>query len=120
MTRIPAGFGGVVQDDWPRPRGWAPTQRLEALDVSTLPGVGATMAKRLRAFGIRTVHDLLMHAPRRYERAVDEVPISKLGLAEGEVAIEGRVVSSRARPLRGRRTLVTAVVRDDSGGQVSA
>jgi ATP-dependent DNA helicase RecG len=114
------GFSGVVQDDWPRPRGWLPAERLDVLDVSTLPGVGPTMARRLRAFGIETVRDLLLHAPRRYERAVDEVPISKLGGTEGEVAIEGRVVSARTRPLRGRRTLVNAVVRDDSGGQVTA
>jgi ATP-dependent DNA helicase RecG len=114
------GFSGVVQDDFPRPRGWAPAERLDVLEVSTLPGVGPSMAKRLRAFGIETVRDLLLHAPRRYERAVDEVPISKLGLAEGEVAVEGRVVSARARTLRGRRTLVTAVVRDGSGGQVTA
>ncbi|HEX4525767.1 MAG TPA: ATP-dependent DNA helicase RecG [Gaiellaceae bacterium] len=115
-----AGFTGVVQHDWPRPRGWTPPQRLDSLDVLTLPGVGATLAKRLRTFGIRSVRDLLFHAPRRYESAVDQVPIAKLGLTEGEVAIEGRIVSARARPLRGRRTLVTAIVRDDSGGQVSA
>jgi ATP-dependent DNA helicase RecG len=115
-----AGFTGVVQHDWPRPRGWTPPQRLDALDVLTLPGVGATLAKRLRTFGITSVRDLLFHAPRRYESAVDQVAIAKLGLAEGEVAIEGRIVSARARPLRGRRTLVTAVVRDESGGQVSA
>ena len=120
MTRMHAGFSGVVQHEWPRPRGWAPPQRLETLDLATLPGVGATLAKRLRTFGIRSVRDLLFHAPRRYESAVDQVPIAKLGRAEGEVAIEGRIVSARARPLRGRRTLVTAVVRDSSGGQVSA
>ena len=120
MTRMHAGFTGVVQRDWPRPRGWAPPQRLDTLDVMTLPGVGATLAKRLRTFGIQSVRDLLFHAPRRYESAVDQVPIAKLGLADGEVAIEGRIVSARARPLRGRRTLVTATVRDESGGQVSA
>ena len=120
MTRMHAGFTGVVQHEWPRPRGWAPPQRLDALDVLTLPGVGATLAKRLRTFGIQSVRDLLFHAPRRYESAVDQVPIAKLGSAEGEVAIEGRIVSARARPLRGRRTLVTAIVRDSSGGQVSA
>jgi ATP-dependent DNA helicase RecG len=120
MTRMHTGFPGVVQHDWPRPRGWSPPQRLDTLAVATLPGVGATMAKRLRGFGIQTVRDLLFHAPRRYESAVDQVPIAKVGLAEGEVAIEGRIVSARARPLRGRRTLVTATVRDCSGGQVSA
>ncbi len=118
MTRMHAGFTGVVQHEWPRPRGWAPAHRLDTLDVSTLPGVGVTLARRLRGFGIETVRDLLFHAPRRYESAVDQVPIARLGEAEGEVAIEGRIASARARPLRGRRTLVTAIVRDDSG-QVS-
>jgi ATP-dependent DNA helicase RecG len=114
------GFAGVVQHDWPRPRGWTPPQRLDALDVSSLPGVGPTLAKRLRSFGISTVNDLLQHAPRRHESAAEQVAIAKLGLTEGEVAIEGRIVSARSRPLRGRRTLVTAAIRDSSGGQVSA
>src|SRR2546425_319319 len=48
MTRMHAGFTGVVQDSWPRPRGWAPPHRLDLLDVNTLPGVGPTLAKRLR------------------------------------------------------------------------
>ena len=115
MTRLHSGFTGLVQNDWPRPRGWMPPHRLDALDVATLPGVGVTLGKRLRTFGIQSVRDLLFHAPRRYESAVDTVPIAKLGQAEGEVAIEGRIVSARSRPLPGRRTLVTAVVRDDAG-----
>jgi ATP-dependent DNA helicase RecG len=115
------GFTGVVQHDWPRPRGWTPPQRLDALAVSTLPGVGPTLARRLRAFGISTVRDLLDHAPRRHESAAEQVSIAKLGLVEGEVAIEGRIAGARLRPLRGRRrTLVQAVVRDGSGGQVTA
>ncbi|HEX3805704.1 MAG TPA: ATP-dependent DNA helicase RecG [Gaiellaceae bacterium] len=120
LTRMHPGFAGVVQHDWPRPRGWTPSQRLDALDVSSLPGVGPTLAKRLRSFGISTVNDLLQHAPRRHESAAEQVAIAKLGLTEGEVAIEGRIVSARSRPLRGRRTLVTAAIRDSSGGQVSA
>jgi ATP-dependent DNA helicase RecG len=120
VTRVHAGFTGVVQREWPRPRGWSPPHRLDTLDVSTLPGVGPTLAKRLRGFGITTVRDLLFHGPRRYESAVEQVAISDLGRGEGEVAIEGRIVSARARRLRGRRTLVTAAVRDESGGQISA
>jgi ATP-dependent DNA helicase RecG len=120
MTRVHPGFTGVVQHHWPRPRGWTPPRQLDRLDVSSLPGVGPTLAKRLRAFGISSVGDLLDHAPRRYESAAEQVPIAKLGLAEGEVAIEGRIVSARARPLRGRRTLVNAAVRDESGGQITA
>jgi ATP-dependent DNA helicase RecG len=122
-ARAHTGFAGLVQapdgDAWPRPRAWARPERLAA-GVDSLPGVGMTLAKRLRAFGIETVDDLLQHAPRRYEDAAEEVPIARLGLTEGEVAIAGRVVSSRSRPLRGRRSLVSAVVRDGSGGAISA
>ena len=121
MTRAHTGFAGVVQDRWPRPRGWTSPERVGTLPATTLPGVGQAFAKRLRVLGIDTVGDVLAHAPRRYESAADEVPIAKLGLAEGEVAIEGRIVSARSRPLRGRRTLVTAAVADGSGGgQISA
>jgi len=58
------GFAGVVQSSWPRPRGWTPPQQLDALDVQTLPGVGPTLAKRLRGFGIASVRDLLRGGTR--------------------------------------------------------
>ncbi|HTR33887.1 MAG TPA: OB-fold nucleic acid binding domain-containing protein, partial [Gaiellaceae bacterium] len=105
----------MVQNEWPRPRGWTPPERVAAQSVTTLPGVGPTLAKRLRALGIESVGDLLAHAPRRYESAAEEVAISSLGTTEGEVAIEGRIVSARSRPLRGRRTLVTATITDGTG-----
>src|SRR6266853_4362172 len=58
-----------------------------------------------------TMRDLLEHRPHRYESAVDEVPIARLGGSE-EVAIVGEVLNVTKRPLRGRRTLVTARVSD--------
>jgi ATP-dependent DNA helicase RecG len=109
-----AGFGGVVQHEWRRPRGWTPPARVDELPVTTLPGVGATLARRLRALGIETVRDLLLHRPRRYERAVDEIAISQLW-GDEEVAIAGEVVDVRTRRLGGRRSIVTAKVRDDTG-----
>ncbi|HEX5449265.1 MAG TPA: OB-fold nucleic acid binding domain-containing protein, partial [Gaiellaceae bacterium] len=120
MTRMHPGFTGVVQRDWPRPRGWRPPQYLDGLEVQTLPGVGPTMARRLRGFGIGSVRDLLSHAPRRYESAVDTISISQLGTSEGEVAIEGRIAGVKSRPLRGRRTLISALVTDESGGSITA
>src|SRR5579871_2689606 len=116
-----AAFAGDDEGgSWPRPRGWTAPERLLELDVATLPGVGPTLSKRLAAFGIRTIRDLLLHGPRRYESAAERVPISRLGLSDGEVAIEGNVLSVRSRPLRGRRSLVSAVVADGSGGQITA
>ncbi len=109
-----AGFAGVVQNEWPRPRGFQAPERLDELAVTTLPGVGATLGKHLRALGIVTVRDLLLHRPRRYERAVDEIAISQLW-GDDEVAIAGEVVDVRTRRIGGRRTIVTARVKDDSG-----
>ena len=108
------GFAGVVQDEWRRPRGWAAPEVVGALAITTLPGVGAALAKRLRALGIETVRDLLLHRPRRYERAVDEIAISQLW-GDDEVAIAGEVIDVRTRRLAGRRSIVTARVRDASG-----
>jgi ATP-dependent DNA helicase RecG len=118
MTRMHAGFAGMDQDRFARPRGWAsPVDRLQ-VGAETLPGVGATVAKRLRALGIETIGDVLLHAPRRYERAADEVAISQLW-GDDEVAIAGVVRDVRSRRLRGRRTIVTARV-EDADGSISA
>src|SRR3954464_2628948 len=114
MTRAHAGFTGVVQHEWLRPRGWVAPQHVAGLGIDSLPGVGATLAKRLRALGIETVLDLLQHRPRRYELAVDEVAISQLW-GDEEVAIAGVVQDVRTRRLGGRRTIVTARIKDASG-----
>jgi ATP-dependent DNA helicase RecG len=84
------------------------------MGIDTLPGVGAALAKRLRALGIETVLDLLQHRPRRYELAVDQIAISQLW-GDEEVAIAGVVQDVRTRRLGGRRTIVTARIKDASG-----
>jgi ATP-dependent DNA helicase RecG len=108
------GFAGVVQNEWPRPRGFQAPEQLDALPITTLPGVAVTLARHLRALGIVTVRDLLLHRPRRYERAVDEIAISQLW-GDDEVAIAGEVVDVRTRRIGGRRSIVTARVKDDTG-----
>ena len=113
MTRMHAGFTGVVQHEWPRPRGWAPPQRLDALDVHDAARASARRSRsgcaRSASSRCATCSSTLPVATRaRSTRSRSRSSAS----AEGEVAIEGRIVSARARPLRGRRTLVTAIVRD--------
>jgi ATP-dependent DNA helicase RecG len=114
MTRMHTGFAGLVpaEDALRRPRAWARPERLDSA-VDTLPGVGPTLTRRLRKLGVATVGDLLFHRPRRYESAADEIAISQLW-GDDEVAIAGVVTSARSRR-RGRLTIVTAQVRDDSG-----
>jgi ATP-dependent DNA helicase RecG len=116
-TRAHPGFAGLAASELLRPRGFGRPERLD-LGVDTLASVGPTLARRLRALGIETVRDLLFHRPRRYERAVDEIPIAELW-GDDEVAIAGVVRDVRSRRLRGRRTLVTARL-DDGSGSISA
>ena len=79
MTRMHTGLAGVVRGRRPgraRAAGRVPSGSSCALD--TLPGVGASLAKKLRPLGLETVGDLLLRRPRRYEAAADEIAISQL------------------------------------------
>ena len=110
-TRRQTAFAGLDQPPaWPATRGRPRPQRLEA-SLDSLPGVGATLKRKLAGIGISTVRDLLEHVPRRYESAAEEIPIAQLH-GDEEVVIVGDVLNVSKRPLRGRRTLVTARVTD--------
>jgi ATP-dependent DNA helicase RecG len=109
-TRPQTVFAGLDPPAaWPPPRGRPRPERL-ARELDVLPGVGVTLKKRLAKLGLRTVGDLLEHAPRRYESAADEVAIASLGGAD-EVVITGEVLNVSARR-RGRLRIVTARVSD--------
>jgi ATP-dependent DNA helicase RecG len=113
LARRQTVFAGLDRPQaWPvTPRGHRP-QRLD-LPLETLPGIGATLRRRLAGLGLETVRDVLEHRPRRYESAADEVRIVDLPRDE-EVVIAGEVLNVEKRPLRGRRTRVTARVSDGS------
>ncbi|MGH2901234.1 MAG: DEAD/DEAH box helicase, partial [Solirubrobacteraceae bacterium] len=70
-----------------------------------------TLKRRLAKLGLETIGDLLEHVPHRYESAAEEVPIAALH-GDEEVVIVGEVLNVSKRPLRGRRTLVTARITD--------
>jgi ATP-dependent DNA helicase RecG len=91
------------------------TPRVPALEqpVTTLPGVGPTIASRLQRLSIHTVQDLLFHLPARYEDRTRVVPIG--GLRAGDRAvIEGELQHVEVA-YRRRRSLL-AHLRDGSGG----
>jgi ATP-dependent DNA helicase RecG len=78
--------------------------------------VGGKTAKALeRAFGMRTVEDLLSHYPRRYARRGELTEISSLPLGE-PVTIVAEVTGIAERPMKNRRgTLVEARISDGKG-----
>jgi ATP-dependent DNA helicase RecG len=113
LARRQTVFAGLDQ-----PRAWPRTLRAprpERLDASldTLAGVGVGLRRKLAGLGLETVRDVLEHSPRRYESAADEVRVADLRPDE-EVVIACEVLDVRKRPLRGRRTRVTARVTDGS------
>ncbi|HZR96198.1 MAG TPA: ATP-dependent DNA helicase RecG [Gaiellaceae bacterium] len=114
MTRLrrQTVFAGLDQPEaWPPTRGRPRPERLER-ELDVLPGVGATLKRKLAKLGLVTLRDVLEHRPRRYESAVDEVPIAALGGPE-EVAIAGEVLNVSARR-RGKLRIVTARISDGS------
>jgi len=110
-ARRQTAFAGLDRPQaWPATRGRPRPQRLEA-SLDSLDGVGVTLRRRLAKLGLETVRDVLEHAPRRYEAAADEVAIAELR-GDDEVVVAGEVLNVSKRPLRGRRTLVTARITD--------
>lgn len=83
--------------------------------ISQLNRVGETVEKQLHKLGIKTVQDLLLYYPFRYEDYSNVVPISDLEIGK-QVTIQAQItkISSRYNP-RSRRVIVEAQVADESG-----
>ncbi|MEM6733844.1 MAG: hypothetical protein AAF658_19945, partial [Myxococcota bacterium] len=86
-----------------------------ALDTSVqwIKGVGPRVAELLGQRGIRTVHDLLLFLPRRYEDRSGARRIADAPVGRG-VVVEGEVVAQGSKFIKGRRRL-EVVLGDDSG-----
>ncbi|KTR95076.1 ATP-dependent DNA helicase RecG [Microbacterium testaceum] len=79
---------------------------------------GKTAAAFDRAFGMKTVGELLEHYPRRYARRGELTPISTLPLGE-PVTIVAEVVSASERRMQNRRGSLLEVVISDGDGRLS-
>jgi ATP-dependent DNA helicase RecG len=114
VTRGPSGFASVDPPPaWPPTRSSPQPAKLER-GVETLPGVGPTLARKLGRLGLRSVGDLLLHRPHRYEEAAPERPIRDLW-GEDEVAIAGTVVRASSRRAARRLTVQNVRIRDETG-----
>lgn len=87
-----------------------------ALDTpaSTLPGVGAKIAERLKAMGLATYGDLIDHLPRTYIDRRDMRTIADLKLG-GEATVIATVRSTKVDRMRGKRTRVVVTISDGTG-----
>jgi ATP-dependent DNA helicase RecG len=91
-------------------------------DVRFLPGVGEKRATALDRLEIRTVEDLLLHLPARYEDRRTLTPIGRLA-AGTSATVRARVLQAElVTTPRRRLRILEAVLADDAGlgGQVLA
>lgn len=89
------------------------------LDSSLEDAIGAASSKTLgRAFGMKSVGDLLSHYPRRYADPGELTPIRDLPVGE-TVTIVAEVLSSSFRRMRNRPGAMVDVVIGDGIGRMS-
>ncbi len=82
--------------------------------LAALPGVGPTRAAALASAGLRTVEDLLLRFPLRYEDRGHIVPIGSL--RPGTATVAGEVVHAELKPTRRPRfTVFELTLRDGTG-----
>src|SRR5690349_16042552 len=98
----------------PPPGGGVVTLQLTT-SVKYLKGVGPKRAEALARLGIRTVGDLLYHAPHRYLDATAVTPLARAHVGQ-DVTCVGRVASTGVLPTRKGLRVFRAVLRDDAGG----
>jgi ATP-dependent DNA helicase RecG len=79
---------------------------------------GKTASALERAFGMRTVGDLLSHYPRRYARRGELTPISSLPVGE-PVTIVAEVRRAGERRMQNRKGSILEVVISDGHGDLS-
>jgi len=92
---------------------YQPMYDLFARPLTVIPGIGATLEKRLAARGVRCLGDLLLHLPKDYLDDRHIQPVDRL--TEGVSArICGRILSRQARGY-GRKRQVILTLADDSG-----
>jgi ATP-dependent DNA helicase RecG len=82
--------------------------------VTKLHMVGPTYARRLKKLEIKTIKDLLYHAPHRY---IDFTQVSKIGSVQaGEmVTIKGRIKECKNVYTKTGKVIQKAIIKDDSG-----
>jgi len=80
--------------------------------VTTLKGVGPSLAEKLERLGVRRLLDLLLHLPLRYQDRSRIVSLSGL-TPEQECLVQGQVVDARLGYGRRRSLLIT--LEDQTG-----
>ena len=83
------------------------TDAVRHIPITRLKGVGPAQSQKLEKLGIRTLQDLLLHLPHRFEDRTKITPIFDLKLDQGAV-IEGEIMTSKIQ--FGRRASLSPAI----------
>ena len=83
-------------------------------DVTAVPGVGASMAAKLRGLGIRTTRDLLFYFPRQHRDYSKLTKIADIPFQEVTTTI-GLIWDVETKPLNKGRMRTIASIGDETG-----
>lgn len=83
--------------------------------VTTISGVGDSIAEKLEKLGITTIEDLLNYYPRRYDDFSNLLPINRLEYGK-EVTAIGIIKSIATRPTKNPRISITEAILTDGTG----
>lgn len=84
----------------------------EQTPLTTLKGVGPSVAARLAGLQLHTVQDLLLHLPLRYQDRTRLCPIGSCRIGS-EAQVEGEVLATQIA--FGRRRSMVCTIKDHSG-----
>ncbi len=114
-TTLPLRFGGGRYETRPPAPRLSLDPSMLAASLSSLEGVTPAIGRRLEAFGLVTVGDLVRHYPRRYDDFRERKRIRDLRIDE-EATVRGVVERVRAdRTARRKVRVVRALVSDGTG-----
>ncbi|MDP3990866.1 MAG: ATP-dependent DNA helicase RecG [Candidatus Nealsonbacteria bacterium] len=83
--------------------------------IEQITRVGPIYQKRLKKLGIKTVGDLLLHLPHRYEDFSNISPIAKVKINE-TCCLQGKILEIKTiRTFRKRMSITEAVITDATG-----
>ena len=86
----------------------------KVLELRDIKGLGAARLEALGGAGITTVRDLLLALPAGYKDTVHTVPVSELRPGQ-EACVEGWLKGTPKLARFSGKTMVTAVLEDDTG-----
>lgn len=85
--------------------------------IEKLSRVGPFYQKRLKKLGIKTINDLLLHFPHRYEDFSKIIPISEVG-ANTNCCVQGKILEIKNTRTWKKRMILTQGILEDRSGAI--